>query len=91
MTYKEFKSAIIKASKRSSCKLYMCSMAVKEWFPLTVNENKIHTWSWNEFENLLEADKWENYHDYSDNTTIMNIDGNEYKIKLFVQASLEDI
>ena len=44
-----------------------------------------------EFENLLEVDKWENYHDYLDNTTVMNIDGNEYKIKLFVQAALEDI
>lgn len=32
MTYKEFKSAIIKASKRSSCKLYMCSMASGKLF-----------------------------------------------------------
>ena len=48
-------------------------------------------WTWAEFERLLEEGRWDNHHDYYDNTTIINVDGYEYKIQLFTVTSLEDL
>lgn len=92
MTYEEFKKAVLKASQRQSCRLYIKSISTLDtWHEFHANDYGMFAWKWDEFERLLEDGRWDNRHDYYDNTTVINVDGYEYKIQLFTVTSLEDL
>ena len=92
MTYEEFKNAVLKASKRHSCKLYIKSISTLDtWHEFFADDYGMFAWTWVEFERLLEDGRWDNHHDFYDNTTVINVDGYEYKIQLFTVTSLEDL
>lgn len=44
---------------------------------------------WDTIEQLADEGKWENYQE--DNTTIMVVDGEKYRIKLYRPSSLEEL
>ena len=98
MTYQEFKESILKAW-RERCRIYAVHLndknVISHQYHLWVNEKAIffkknHHYTWDEMEKMVEEGRWNNHQEY-DGSTIVEIDGEVFGIKVYKHISLDEL
>ena len=99
MTYKEFKESLLTAW-RERCKIYSVHLndknVISHQYHLWVNEKAVffkkdYHYTWDEMEKMVEEGRWDNHQDYSDGSTIVDIDGEIFRIKVYKQIALDEL